>query len=440
MYALYTFVTATLVVLASPYFLWRGLWTGKYLGTLRERLGWGKGPVWAAEPGARPCSASLHDTPQRGVHAGGIWVHAVSVGEVLAARPLVERLKERFPARPVFVSTTTITGNAVARRSLTRADGIFYAPFDWPRPVRRALERVRPQLLVLVETEIWPNLIHEARRRGIRVAMVNGRLSPKSSRRYAWVQRWLSRVLAEIDLFLMQSEPHAERIRGIGAPDDRVHTTGNLKYDALSRDGASPQLAHLIGAPGGPLFVAGSTMAGEEEAVLAAFRALRGAIPEARLVIAPRHPERFDAVFALVTASGLRCARRSALDRPWQDAEVLLLDTLGELASLYSLATLVFVGGSLVPTGGHNVLEAAVYGKAVIVGPHMHNFQEIADVFGAAQALIQVPTTEALASTVVELARDEARRTRVGEAARTLVDRHRGAVDRTVDALAGLLA
>jgi 3-deoxy-D-manno-octulosonic-acid transferase len=420
MYALYTLVTATLVVLASPYFLWRGLWTGKYLGTFRERMGWGRETAPVA--------------------AGGIWVHAVSVGEVLAARPLVDRLKQRFPARAVYVSTTTLTGQAIARRSLTRADGFFYAPFDWPHPVRRALDRVRPQLLVLVETEIWPNLIHEARRRGTRVAIVNGRLSPKSFRRYVWVRRLLARVLAEIDLFLMQSEPHAERIRGIGAPADRVRTSGNLKYDALSRDGASPQLAHLVGSTAAPLLVAGSTMAGEEEAVLAAFHALRTVAPEARLVLAPRHPERFDAVYALVLAAGLHCARRSTLDRPWQDAEVLLLDTLGELASVYSLATLVFVGGSLVPTGGHNVLEAAVYGKAVIVGPHMHNFQEIADIFRAADALVQVPSPEALSSAVVDLVRDDARRARIGAAARGLVDRHRGAVDRTVDALAGLLA
>jgi 3-deoxy-D-manno-octulosonic-acid transferase len=419
MYVLYTLVTATLVLLASPYFLWRGLRTGKYFGTFRERMGLRPGVVAAAP--------------------GGIWVHAVSVGEVLAARPLVERLKERFPQRPVFVSTTTLTGHAVARRSLAGADGLFYAPFDWPRPVRRALDRLRPQLLVLVETEIWPNLIHEARRRGTRIAMVNGRISPQSFRRYVWVRRWLTRVLAEVDLFLMQSDAHAERIRGIGAPIERVRTIGNLKFDALGRAGVSAHLGDLMGSSPGPLFVAGSTMAGEEEAVLAAFQALRASSPAARLVLAPRHPERWGAVFELIAAAGLRGARRSALVEPWRDAEVLLLDTLGELASVYSLATLVFVGGSLVPTGGHNVLEAAVYGKAVIVGPHMHNFQEIADLFLAERALVQVPSAAALCATLVDLAHDEPRRARIGEAARVLVDRHRGAVDRTVDALSGLL-
>jgi 3-deoxy-D-manno-octulosonic-acid transferase len=421
MYALYTLVTASLVVLASPYFLWRGLVTGKYVGTFRERLG--------LAPGAPTAGAE-----------GGIWVHAVSVGEVLAARPLVERLKERFPSRPVFVSTTTMTGNAVARRSLTQADGLFYAPFDWPRPVRRALARVRPKLLVLVETEIWPNLIHEARRSGARIAIVNGRISPRSFRRYLWLGRMLARVLAEVDLFLMQSDAHADRIRGMGAPPDRVHTSGNLKYDALGRAGASAELRALVAPTEAPLFVAGSTMAGEEAAVLGAFAALREHFPAARLILAPRHPERFDAVFDLVTARGLRCARRSGLVHPWQDAEVLLLDTLGELASVYSLASVVFVGGSLVPTGGHNVLEAAVYGKAVIVGPHMHNFQEIADLFRAEEALVSVASPEALANAVVDLTRDDARRERIGRAGRALVERHRGAVDRTVDALSALLA
>lgn len=418
MYALYSFITALLVLLASPLFLWRGLRTGKYLATLRERMGLKADAAAAAAP-------------------GGIWVHAVSVGEVLAARPLVERLKQRFPQRPVFVSTTTLTGNAVARQSLSAADGLFYAPFDWALPVRRALARIQPQLLVLMETELWPNLIHEASRRGTRIAVVNGRISPRSLRRYLWVRWLLTRVLGHVDLFLMQSDAHADRIRQMGAPAERVRASGNLKFD-LSRANGAGALQALV-PPGEPLFVAGSTMAGEEEAVLAAFRGLRESFPGARLVVAPRHPERWNAVFATIAASGLRCARRSALEVPWVEPEILLLDTLGELGGLYALATIVFVGGSLVPTGGHNILEAAVYGKAVVVGPHMHNFQEITELFLAEQALVQVPAADALPAAVLGLAQDPARRTRIGEAARQLVDRHRGAVDRTVDALAGLL-
>jgi len=416
-YLAYTVVTAALVVLAAPFFLWKGRGTGKYVRTFRERM---NGPVLSAD-------------------CGSIWIHAVSVGEVLAARPLIERLKERFPGLPLFVSTTTVTGNAVAQKAAARADGLFFAPFDWPRPVRRTLARLKPRLLVLVETEIWPNLIHEARRRGIRVAVVNGRISPRSFRRYLWVRRLLTRVLHEVDLFLMQSDAHSDRIRRIGAPGDRVRTIGNLKYDALSRTGASETLARLISPGEGPLWVAGSTAEGEDTFVLDAFRALRTRRPGARLLIAPRHPERFDAVFALAQASGFRTARRSTLDGPWS-GDVLVLDSLGELAAVYSLATVVFVGGSLVPSGGHNVLEAAVHGKAVIVGPHMENFQEIADLFTAAGALVQVPSAGALSAAVVDLATDDARRRQVGEAARALIDVHRGALDRTVEALSSLVA
>jgi 3-deoxy-D-manno-octulosonic-acid transferase len=416
-YFIYTVVTAALVVVAAPFLLWKGRGTGKYVRTFRERM---NGPVLSAE-------------------GGSIWVHAVSVGEVLAARPLIERLKERFPGLPLFVSTTTVTGNAVARKAAARADGLFFAPFDWPRPVRRTLTRLKPRLLVLVETEIWPNLIHEARRRGIRVAVVNGRISPRSFRRYMWVRRLLTHVLHEVDLFLMQSDAHSDRVRRIGAPGERVRTVGNLKYDALSRAGAPESLARLVAPDAAPLWVAGSTAEGEEVGILEAFRALRGRFPEARLLIAPRHPERFETVLTLVQASGWRVARRSTLTAPWT-GDVLVLDTLGELAPVYSLATIVFVGGSLVPLGGHNVLEAAIHGKAVIVGPHMENFQEIADLFTSAGALVQVPSATALAAAVLDLMTDEPRRRRIGEAARGLIDGHRGALDRTIEALSALVA
>ena len=417
-YLAYTVITAALAVVAAPFFLWKGRGTGKYVRTFRERM---SGPTRLSPAG------------------DSIWVHAVSVGEVLAARPLIERLKERFPGMPLYVSTTTVTGNAVAQKAASRADGLFFAPFDWPRPVGRTLSRLKPRLLVLVETEIWPNLIHEARRRGIRVAVVNGRISPRSFRRYLWVRRLLTRVLHEVDLFLMQSDTHSDRIRRIGAPGDRVRTIGNMKYDALSRTGAPEALVRLVAPNASPLWVAGSTAEGEEAAVLGAFRALRERVPQARLLIAPRHPERFETVVALAQASGFRVARRSTLATPWT-GDVLVLDTLGELAAVYSLATVVFVGGSLVPSGGHNILEAAVHGKAVVVGPHMENFQEMAELFLAAGALVQVPNAEALSDSMLELVADDAKRGRIGEAARTLIDGHRGAVERTVDALSSLVA
>jgi 3-deoxy-D-manno-octulosonic-acid transferase len=368
-----------------------------------------------------------------------IWIHAVSVGEVLAARPLVPALRERFPGHRLFLSTTTLTGNEIAK-SVRGLDGLFFAPFDFPHAVRRALEVVNPSLLVLVETELWPNLIHEASRRGARVALVNGRISPRSFPRYRRVRRFLSGMLSEVDLFLMQGEPHAERIRAMTAPPERVKVTGNLKFDAVEAGRPPERVVRLLnGGSPRPLWVAGSTMPGEEELVLRAFHRVRERVPHARLLLAPRHRERFSEVPGLIESAGFRCLRRSALDPgSWSDGEVLLLDTLGELAQVYSLASVVFVGGSLVPTGGHNILEPAVAGKPVLVGPHMENFQEIADAFRAADALVQVAGEEQLIEAAGGLLRDAARRRALGENGRALVESNRGALRRTVDALAEL--
>jgi 3-deoxy-D-manno-octulosonic-acid transferase len=422
-YLLYTVALAAAFLLAAPYYLWKGRGTGKYLATFAERTG-----------RLRP---SLNPGRER-----SLWIHAVSVGEVLAARALVRPLRERFPRHRLFVSTTTVTGNAVARKSLRGADGFLFVPFDFPGPVRKALDVLNPALLVLVETEIWPNLIHHARRRGTRVAIVNGRLSERSLAGYRRVRALLRRVLGEVDLFLMQGEDHARRVRDLGAPPDRVRVLGNLKFDALDATRASDELARLlVAAPGGPLWVAGSTMPGEEEIVLAALRRVRERIPETALIVAPRHPERFDEVPGLIQAAGFSCLRRTRLEPgAWRNGSVVLLDTLGELAQVYSLASVVFVGGSLVPTGGHNILEPAVCGKAVIVGPHMENFREIADQFRAEDAIVEVRSAEELAAAVGGLIADETRRKAIGARARGLVDRNRGAVRLTVDALAGLVA
>ena len=420
LYIVYSILLAIGFVLALPFYLWKGRSTGKYLASFGERMGRFPGPL------------NVSGTPS-------IWIHAVSVGEVLAARALVGPLKERFPGRRIFLSTTTATGNAVARQSVGAADGLLFAPFDWPGPVRRALRAVDPALLVLVETEIWPNLIHEARRRGTRVALVNGRISPRSFPRYRRIRRFLKPVLAEVDVFLMQGEAHARRVKDMGAPPEKVKVTGNLKFDSLGEVRTPEPLARLIGA-GGPLWVAGSTAAGEEEMVLRALRAARAAVPGVRLLLAPRHPERFAEVASLVERAGWRGVRRTALSRPWSDEDVLVLDTMGELAKVYALAAVVFVGGSLVPAGGHNVLEAAVAGKAVIVGPHMQNFQEVADEFLADGALVQVRSAEELGAEVAALLADAARRDAIGSRARALIDRNRGAVRGTVDALAGLVA
>ena len=424
MYFLYSFLLAVAFALSAPFYLWKGRGTGKYLRTLADRMG---------------------RMPEGLPPAGGpsIWIHAVSVGEVLAARVLVRPLKARFPGHRVFVSTTTLTGNAVARDTLRGADGVFFAPFDFTGPVVRVLDRLNPALLVLVETEIWPNLIHHARRRGARIAMINGRISPRSFPRYRRVRMLLRHVLAEVDLFLMQGDAHRARMLEMGAPPERVRVVGNLKYDALDEPVTPAALRRALGQDGPdprPLWVAGSTVEGEEEAVLQAFTALRRRHPAARLVIAPRHPERFVTVADLVARTGLACARRSLLpDGGWSGGGVLVLDTLGELAQVYPLATVVFVGGSLVRAGGHNVLEPAVAGKAIIVGPHMDNFREIEEAFLAEDALVQVRDAAGLTDAVARLFADAPARDALGARAQRIVARNRGALDRTVDALAGLL-
>lgn len=423
MYLLYSFLLGAAFALSAPFFLWRGRSTGKYVRTFRARMG--RLPA-GLDAGGRP----------------SIWVHAVSVGEVLAARPLIAPLRARFPGHAVFLSTTTVTGHAVAERSVPDLDGLFFAPFDFPGPVRRVLDALRPALLVILETEIWPNLIHEARRRGVRVAIVNGRISPRSFARYRRIRWFLRPVLAEVDLFLMQGEAHAQRILAMGAPPDKVSVPGNLKYDAVGDVQPQQPLLGIVGSrPERPLLVAGSTVEGEEPLVLRALLEARERVPDLGLVIAPRHPERFAGVPRLAEAAGLACVRRSALQPgAWRNGDVLLLDTLGELAQVYALATVAFVGGSLMPAGGHNVLEAAVAGKPIVVGPHMENFQEIADELLGEGALVQLRGPEELADCLTGLLADEPRRRLLGERARATIERNRGACARTVDGLARLVA
>jgi 3-deoxy-D-manno-octulosonic-acid transferase len=422
-YILYSALLSLAFALAVPWYLWKDRGTGRYRASFRERLG--------------RLPAGLADAA-----APAVWIHAVSVGEVLAARPLIRALRDRLRGHRIVLSTTTVTGQALARRTVGEADAVFFAPFDWVGPVRQALAAVRPALLVLVETELWPNLIRQARLAGARVAVVNGRISPRSFRRYRLVSPLLRRVLGEVDLFLMQAEAHAERIRALGAPPGRVRVTGNLKYDALPEARTPAPLARLLldGHLDRPLWIAGSTVAGEEEHVLRALREVRARVPDVRLVIAPRHPERFTEVPPLAERAGFAATRRTALgDRPWTDGDVLVLDTMGELAQVYALATVVFVGGSLEPAGGHNVLEPAVAGRAVVVGPHMENFQEIADLFRDEDALVQVGSPRELGGAIAGLLSDPERRRAVGERARALVARHRGAVASTLHALAELL-
>lgn len=433
MYLLYSLLTAIGAIILLPYFFVRGLGSGKYFHNLGERLG------------KLPC-AILSAASGGG---GTLWVHAVSVGEVLAGVPLARALKKRFPDYKLIISTTTRTGQERALERMAFADGVFYFPLDWAFAVRRVLRVLRPSLIVILETEIWPNFLRESRRAGVPVLFVNGRISEKSYRRYRALVGALggfrARVLGGATLFMMQSEKDAQRILDLGAPKERVEVTGNMKYDF------TPPLSSALDTwlekqiseqERWPVIVAGSVVADEEEPVLAAFDIVERTWRRALLVLAPRKPERFDAAACIAEERGWKVARRSqiSLDEPLDvNADLLLLDSLGELAGLYRLADAIFVGGSLVNRGGHNVLEPAAFAKPPVFGPHMENFQEMAAEFVTAGAGIQVANERELGEAWVQLIRDEAKRERMGAAAKALVERNRGATEKSLERIAAIL-
>lgn len=428
------------MLLASPYFVIQALRHGQSLGSLRQRFGWKyAADVRAGEPGA-------------------IWVHAVSVGELLAVLPMLRRLKECFPQRRLVVSTTTATGQRLARERLTWADAIFYFPLDWPGPVRRAFAAVRPALIVIAETEIWPNFLRAAHARQLPVAYVNGRLSERSYKRLRRAAEisprvfggFERRVLSFASAYMMQSDADAQRLRDLGAPPERVIVAGNLKYDLPQPE--TGQFAEWLGAQlqrarRAPVLLAGSVADGEERPVLEAFAAIERDWPSALLILAPRKPQHFDSAAREMSARGRAVIRRSALDLAGNGANValsapgsaLLLDSVGELASFYAIADAVFIGGSLVPVGGHNILEPAIAGRVPIFGPSMENFKEMASRFLEEGAAIKVADGAELAAAWEVLLRDPAERERRGAAARALVERYRGATAAAVERLSALL-
>src|SRR6188508_241120 len=428
MYSLYSILVLVAAVIASPWFIYQALRYKKYVGSFGQRMGY------------LPVSFNMDGDES-------IWVHAVSVGEVLTARPLISDLKRRYPNLRMFLSTTTMAGQQLARRSVQDVDAVFYFPFDLGFVVRRTLDLVRPKLFIMMETEIWPNLLRECRARGIKTAVVNGRLSARSFPRYRMIRPMMRRVLDHIDKFLVQSEESARRFIDLGADPARVVVTGSLKFDSLEVSPSALQarardrvLRYFRVPASRPVIVAGSTMKGEEIAVLRAFRKVRTAAPNTLLVLAARNPERFGEAEQLARQEGWKVSRRSdlAIDAEPR-VDIVVLDTIGELATVYQIATVVFVGGSLVATGGHNVLEPAVFGKPIVFGPHMQNFLEIAEAFVSNGAGVQLAGEEELDETFLLLMGDPVRRARLGAAARALVEANRGANDKSVTVLSALL-
>lgn len=479
MYALYSLSLALFFIVLIPHFIYQALKHGKYAGSFMERMG--------------RLPATLASDERE-----AIWIHAVSVGEFQAARPLIEHLRREMPEARFVVSTITLTGQRLARAHCpSLVDDVFYFPFDWRFAARRALMHVRPSLVVILETELWPNFFRECRLLGAVTVLANGRISERSFNRYKRIRPFIRPALRDVSLLVMQSEADAERARSLGALAISVRVCGNLKYDAraggqglgareegralgAAADAASPnpsspnpqaptpnpcsELDRQFALSMSPhVIIAGSTAAGEEQILLDALREVRTrrGLENTRLLIAPRHPERFDEVAGLIAQSGLTFARRSqSATTPANDwserksdavrsaagatdpqaAEVVLLDSIGELESAYVFASVVFVGGSLVPRGGHNVIEPAAYAKPIIVGPHTENFKTIVDDLVLAEAIMQLSAegesaAPTLATELARLLSDREAAASLGARALELLMSRRGAAKCTVAAI-----
>jgi 3-deoxy-D-manno-octulosonic-acid transferase len=421
MYLLYSALLAAALLLGSPYWIFQMLRHGKYRRGLGERFG-------VVPPRLRSETKS------------SIWIHAVSVGEVLAVSELVRQLRSEYPKHRVVISTTTDTGQklAIARFG---ADSIFYFPFDLAFCVKQYFDALQPDLVVVAETEFWPNFVRTAHRRGVRVAIVNARISDRSLPGYRRWRPLLTRVLRNVDLFLAQTPEDARRLTEIGADPSRVRVGGNLKFDVspppVPAIVAQLQLA-LESSSTGPVLVCGSTVDGEEPLFIDAFKSLLTRHRSALMLLAPRHPERFQQVADHLQQSGLTFAKRSTWNGEPLAGGVFLIDSIGELASLYSLADIAFVGGSLVPRGGHSILEPAQYGVAILVGPHTENFRDIVELFRNHNAVrIVVPAD--LTGTLNDLLDNDQERIDLGGRALETLHSQRGATQLTMEQLRRLL-
>jgi len=370
-----------------------------------------------------------------------IWIHAVSVGEMKTAEGLINRIRTLFPSKRLVISNITETGHGVALSIAGKDDVVIYLPLDLSFIVRKVINLIRPSLFIIIETEIWPNLITELRAKKIPVVLMNGRISPKSFRNYSVIKPIMRSILGEITLFAMRTKDDAERIIELGAPQDKVKTTGNMKFDMIYKSAEGGQKQWLLIERRGlwlddsaKLIIAGSTHRGEDAKVLKSFKAVRKEFAETRLLIAPRHIERANEIGSLVEKFGFKPVKMSEIingsDVHSDGNCVFILDSIGYLKSLYQLATVVFMGGSLIPHGGHNFVEAAAYAKPIVTGPFVHNFKDMSELFMKEHALEMVRDEDALEQSLRRLIFDEKRRKAMGESARKVVLDNVGSTER----------
>jgi 3-deoxy-D-manno-octulosonic-acid transferase len=414
---LYSLLIYCAVPLAFALVLWRGLHDRSYWQGLSERFGWGR---------------RMNSAP-------AIWLHAVSLGEMSAAAPLVRALRSRYPENPLVLTSATPTGRARARSLFGDTVDVRFLPYDTPDAVARFLDRVRPRLAIIMETELWPNLFKECERRGVPLVLASARLSAKSVSRYRRLGRLFRGIFSASSLIAAQTALDAERFIAIGAQSARTHVMGNIKFDMELGAGVIDQGRELRASFGSarPTWIAGSTHAGEEEQVLAAHGELRGST---LLILVPRHPDRFRAVADLLSSRGVRFTRRSSGILPDAATQVVLVDSVGELAALYASADVAFVGGSLVPIGGHNLLEPAALGLPVLTGPYQSNGQDIARLLLQQGAALQVADRHELAAALTRLLADPKERQRIGAIGRHIVESNRGSVARLLELIEPLMA
>ncbi|MEC9314917.1 MAG: lipid IV(A) 3-deoxy-D-manno-octulosonic acid transferase [Pseudomonadota bacterium] len=410
---LYSFVFVLAVPLIVLRLIWRGSRASAYFKRWDERFG-----IKAAPSSSKPL----------------IWVHAVSVGEVEAARPLVESLQSAYSDHQILITTMTPTGSARVTSLYGETVLHCYLPYDLPFAVSRFLKSARPELGIIMETELWPNLIHHASALDIPMVLANARLSARSAAGYQRIGKLTRSMLQQFTLIAAQSQDDRQRFVALGADKDSVHAVGNLKFEIALPASLNEEAEALRSIWGNrPVFIAASTHEGEDEIILNASRKIRAEFPDLLLILVPRHPERFDKVAALSQRSGFKILRRSDNGMCSRDIQVLVIDTMGELPLFYGTADIAFVGGSLVPRGGHNLLEPAALGRAVIIGPHYFNFSEISRQFLKAGAAAQIDSSESLADTVTDLLKNPQKRADMGQAGQNLIKRSQGASKRLLN-------